>query len=115
MALVLEVRSMLCADLPAQAAPEDASDCACFIEVQIGHAGGEEVETFSFTAMTPRALARYREVRWGRGCLLMQTFSWAEVQWVLARLLGAIEVESWTEAVVELRQFMDWEFDDYAL
>ena len=79
----------------------------------IGIVGREGADDFTFTVVTPKFLTKQPETRWGRGYLLMPEFSWPEVERMVSRLVSSISVKNWEQAVSQLCQYMEWEFENY--
>jgi hypothetical protein len=99
-------------DLERPNLPIDVSDCAVFVQAEIG-ADEPGYESFSFTAVTPAHLKREDCSRWGRGYLLVSSFSWEGVETFLSSLLTRAARESWSEVAAELNKELVWEFDNY--
>jgi hypothetical protein len=75
-----EIRSLHCSDLDYGASPDDPTDCALYIEAEIGAKGREGADIFGFTAITPKAISADQETRWGRGYLILRYFSWDDIE-----------------------------------
>jgi len=102
-------------DLEEPDLPDDPSDCEILIELSVGpddETGGAEI--FSFTVVTPTALAREQLPRWGRGKLIVSHFDWAAVRHAAERLLAHAGGESWRDVATSLSREFAWEFEDYS-
>jgi hypothetical protein len=84
------------------------------IQASIGPKNEQGEELFEFSVVTPKFLARSRELpRWGRGLLLVDEFSWEAVEHAVKRLLMHAHRATWREVTVVLSRDLDWEFDNY--
>jgi hypothetical protein len=111
--VVPEVKSIMSLDLARPALPADVDDCAVAIEVEIGPSGVTGGDLFHFEVVTPQALLRRGGSQWGRGMLIVQSFSWEAVDRALSKLVLHATAETWTEAAAQLNREMHWEFDGY--
>ncbi len=84
------------------------------IEAEIGANGTPGAEIFSFQVVTPKYLARERLPRWGRGLLVVEEFSWREVEAALQKLLMHASRPVWNDVAAELNKELHWEFDNYS-
>ena len=50
--------------------------------------------------------------RWGRGLLVIESFSWADVIAALAALLAQAQRESWPDTIEALNHELHWAFDN---
>jgi len=107
-----ELKSIHSPDLAVGSAPQDPSDCLVLIQATIGPAGSAGGDTFDFVAVTPTALARL-DTRWGRGSLILASFSWVEVQRMVDRLISHSSRPTWPETAALLSKELLWEFDGY--
>lgn len=108
-----EMKSILCHDLEYGKEPPDSEDCSVFIEVEIGPNGQEGADIFSFEVVTPKFLTGKTERRWGRGLLIMDTFSWSGVEKALQKLLMHCARQTWEETAKEIAKELAWEFENY--
>jgi hypothetical protein len=83
------------------------------MQASIGPKGAQGQELFAFSVVTPRFLARESLPRWGRGLLVVGTFSWAAVERSLERLLAHAQRPSWSEVASTLNKELEWEYDNY--
>jgi hypothetical protein len=82
-------------------------------QAAIGPLDSAAGELFAFSVITPSVLERETGFRWGRGLLIVPTFSWKMVDLALARLVARCARPSWAEVAEELNQNLLWEFDRY--
>jgi hypothetical protein len=108
-----ELKEMFCADLAKPALPPDPDDCIVSLQASIGPKGERGEELFFFTVATPKALQREELPRWGRGMLLVETFSWAIVERAVERLLSQARRESWADVAAALNRELNWECENY--
>jgi hypothetical protein len=108
-----EMKSILCPDLEYGKEPPDSDDCSVFIEVEIGPKGREGAEIFSFEVVTPKFLIGKTGTRWGRGYLIMDSFSWVGVEKAIQKLLSHCARQTWQETAIEIAKELDWEFENY--
>jgi len=111
----LELKNLFSIELEQPDLPADPSCCAVLMHVDIGLANQSGANEFTFQVITPAFLMKNPEVRWGRGYLLMSTFSWDEVARMLDRMIRRISMacDSWEQATMQLCQHMEWEFENY--
>jgi hypothetical protein len=107
------LKSLHSPDLEKGTAPLDPSDCRVLIEATIGPPDSPGGDIFSFIAVTPAALARLG-TEWGRGSLVMQSFSWNDVERMLGRLIAQSTRPTWHETAAQLNRELTWEFDNYS-
>jgi hypothetical protein len=93
--------------------PADPENCVVQIVATIGPSGGSAGDNFSFTAVTPSALAENQMLGWGRGTLVVDSFSWPTVEKWIDRLLAHAARPSWQEVAQVLNHELRWEFDGY--
>jgi hypothetical protein len=98
-------------DFEANASPDDVTHCCVSIVAKIGPSDSEGGDYFYFSAATPSALAESRTFGWGRGVLIIESFSWANVERSVQRLLAHAARESWQEVALALNRELLWEFD----
>lgn len=107
------VRSITSPDLPYGDLPSDPDDCCVLIDAEIGLAGTDGADVFSFHVVTPMYLLRETLPRWGRGLLIVQHFSWREVESSLQKLLMHAARPHWSSVAAELAKELRWEFEGY--
>src|SRR5262245_55773172 len=108
-----QLKSLHSPDVPKGEEPLDPTDCAVLIEAGIGPKGLEGEEIFTFVAITPRALAQRGLPCWGRGHLILASFSWAAVEAAVQNLLAHCSGETWSVVAGSLNRELHWEFDSY--
>lgn len=108
-----ELKELFCAGLEKPALPPYPDDCVVSLQASIGPKGERGEELFFFTVATPKGLLRGELPRWGRGILLVETFSWVVVERAVERLLSQARRESWAEVAAALNQELNWEFENY--
>jgi hypothetical protein len=111
--LIPEIRGLHCSDLDYGASPADPTNCALYIEAEIGAKGQDGADIFGFTAITRKAIAADQETRWGRGYLVLSYFRWEDVERALQRLLAHCTGTSWQQISEQLNKELLWEFDNY--
>jgi len=104
--------SLTCESLARGQVPLDPADCELTFTASIG-TDGVRGDNFQFTVVTPSALARSQYTGWCKDYLMVQDFSWAQVDNYVANLLASVRGESWDDVAKQLHQFMDWEFYNY--
>ena len=108
-----QLKTLISLDLERPRLPDDPDDCEVFLEATIGPDSSDASEIFAFSVVTPTALSRETRFRWGRGLLIIPTFSWEAVDHALARLLAHCSRDSWAQVAQQLNQNLHWEFDNY--
>jgi len=101
------------ADLDTGAMPPDPEHCLVPVTATIGPTGSSAGDNFSFLVATPSALAESGTVGWGRGILIVESFSWADVERSINRLLAHAARDTWQEVAHALNKELLWEFDGY--
>ena len=79
----------------------------------MGPRGEVGSEVFDVTVATPSALRHMPLPRWGHGLLLVQEFSWLQIDRSLERVLAQSQREAWAEVTAALRGYLHWEFESY--
>ena len=113
MPLTLEIKSIMSPDLEYDEMPIEPDNCQVFVEVEIGEKSKEGADIFNFTVITPKYLLADPRTRWGRGYLLMESFSWGTVESMINRLVSLVQGESWDEVAQNLCKELHWEFENY--
>jgi hypothetical protein len=101
--------SLACESLAHGQVPLDPADCELTFTALIG-TDGVRGDSFQFVVVTPSALARSQYTGWCKDYLIVQEFSWEQVENYVANLLASVRGESWDDIAEQLHQFMDWEF-----
>jgi len=111
--IVPEVKSLMSPDLERSSLPDDPQHCSISCEATIGPKDSAGEEIFGFQVVTPSALTPADRFQWGRGLLIVSSFSWETVDLALARLLAHASRDSWDEVARELAKNLNWEFESY--
>jgi hypothetical protein len=101
-------------DLDRSGRPADPRSCAITVNAEIGPSASGGAEGFSFVAVTPDQLLDAGLMRWGRGYLILQEFSWDAVETAVRKLLMHADRPKWEDSARELAKEMNWEFDAYS-
>ena len=109
------LRSLSSYEFDRPALPPDPDDCAVLVHAEIGTADAAKgTDLFRFTVATPSRILDGSGVRWGRGTLIVDRFSWEAVENAVRRLLMHADRPTWKESAIELGKEMHWEFENYA-
>lgn len=108
-----EIRGLYSPDLGRDEIPTDPADAHFPVQALMGPLGGEGEESFEFTVVTRSALDRLGLPRWGRGLLVIESFSWEAVEEALQKLLRQCTGQDWEQVATSLNRFLCWEFDEY--
>jgi Immunity protein 8 len=100
-------------DLRSDALPLDPENCSVLLNASIGPKGSPGAENFAFTVVTPRYLAEHSDAQWGRGLLVVDSFSWPGVTRMVEKLLAHASGSTWSEVAAKLNRELLWEFDNY--
>ena len=112
--VIPELKSLFSPDIERPALPPDVENCSVFLQAGIGAKGSEGEEIFSFSVVTPSFLLATEALpRWGRGLLVVDSFSWQTVERSIQRLLAHAHRASWSEVAQVLNNELEWEFDNY--
>lgn len=107
-----ELKTLHSPDLEIGVAPLDPSHATVLVQALIGPQGEIGEESFSLTVVTRLAAAELPTPRWGRGLLLVDTFSWPEVRVAIEKILRHCEAETWRDVATKINRYMPWEFED---
>jgi hypothetical protein len=103
--------------LDARSLPSNPEECCVVMQADIGPVGEEGADTFNFEVCTPSGLAARLDADgrpyWGRGTLVLRSFSWEAVEAALNQYVRSVSGEDWAEVASKLSRFMLWEFEDY--
>lgn len=113
MPLKLEVKSIISPDLEYGEDPAAPDSCSVLVEVEIGEKTTEGADIFSFNVVTPKYLVANPFTSWGRGYLIMESFSWSEVESILNKLLSFVNEETWDGVAKNLCKELHWEYENY--
>ncbi|MBD9470669.1 hypothetical protein IB230_16550 [Pseudoxanthomonas sp. PXM01] len=111
--IVPKLLSLSSSDLAAGELPPDPAHCLVPMLATIGPSSGTVGDGFSFTVVTPSALAESGRFGWGRGTLIIDSFSWSQVEHSVNRLLAHASRPSWQDVAQVLNHELLWEFDGY--
>ena len=75
-------------DLATGSLPSDPTHCRVAITAKIGASDGTGGDNFSFVVATPSALVESGTSQWGRGTLIVESFSWADVERDISAWMG---------------------------
>ncbi len=113
MLLTPEVKGFFSPDLEYRREPDKPDNSFVLVEVSIGRKGEEGADIFSFVAVTPKALLNHSGYQWGRGWLVLEHFSWSQVEKAVDELCANISGESREQIARELNKWLHWEYDNY--
>ena len=111
--LVPELKSLTSPDLKRDELPKDPGCCCVLVEVEISPKGIDGGDIFSFVVATPNMLDVTDRWQWGRGYLILGTFSWGLVERAVQSLLSHASGESWKELTDKLSKELNWEFENF--
>lgn len=111
--IVPKLLNLSCSDLARGEPPANPKHCLVHMLATVGPDTGNAGDDFSFTVATPSALAESERFGWGRGTLIVDSFSWLQVEHSLNRLLAQASRSSWQEVAQTLNHELQWEFDGY--
>lgn len=96
--------------------PANPERCWIVVQADIGPAGGDGVDTFTFYVTTPlflEGLMDQQSYQSGKHLLIVQAFSWEIVEGAITSICASVHGESWEEMATALAQYGGWEFDSY--
>src|SRR5262249_12169555 len=108
-----KLTSISSADIAPGEMPSDPRNCELAFQVQIAPPESDGGDTFSFTVVTAERVGLLGLPRWGRGLLIVEEFSWDQIERMLSRLIARASRETWVEVAAELSKELKWEFDGY--
>jgi hypothetical protein len=111
--LILEIKTLVSPDLDDDKLPDDVEECAVFCEAEIGVKGEKGADIFSFTVATPKFLWAQQGYKWGKGLIIIETFSWEAVEAALNKLLSECSGTDWIEVTDKLTKTLHWEYENY--
>jgi hypothetical protein len=109
--LIPEVKTLVSWDLHSDKLPDDVEECKVFCEAAIGIKGEIGADIFSFKVVTPKFLWHQQGQKWGKGLLIVETFSWEAVKTALDKLLSYCTGTDWIEISDKLTKHLDWEYE----
>ena len=95
--------------------PEDLTNCAVSFDINVGPINTDRSDIFYFTVMTPAYLKNAldkEKLIFGKSLILVNAFSWEEVQNRLDKLVKSLSDEN-EDALLKLSRYGQWEFEDY--
>lgn len=113
MSLTPEVKGFFSPDLEYGREPDEPDNFFLHVEVDIGTKGGKAADIFSLNVVTPKALLNHSGYQWGRGWLLLEYFSWSQVESAVDELCAEVSGVSWEQIALELNKWLRWEYDNY--
>lgn len=95
--------------------PADPADCWVIVQADIGVAGEEGSDIFTFYVTTPQWLQKQSSIgwRWGQGLLILDEFEWSLIESALSKLVESVSGETWEECAEKINRYGHWEFFDY--
>ena len=115
MTIRAELKSLMCSDFDMRTyVPETSDTFAFWVEMEIGPVGEESSDLFQVLVCTPRWLEKEVHkwgAQWSRSKLIINSYSFNELESFVSRAIGSIEGRDWKELVSKLRLLADWEFD----
>jgi hypothetical protein len=108
------LKGLTSSDLDRDQLPASPDDCDVVVDAEIGPSEGDRADRFAFQVVTPTRLLRSGEVRWGRGLLIVDVFSWSAVERAIEKLLMHAARPTWDEVAAELGKELHWEFENYS-
>jgi len=108
-----ELRRLHSPDLDDGEVPADPSRVCIAMQALIGPRGARGEESFAFTVVTEESLAQLGRPRWGRGLLIVDSFSWEGIKVAVEKLLRHCSGGTWSEVANSINRFLQWEFDEY--
>ena len=111
--LILEVKTLVGTDLEYGQLPDNADDCEVWCEAEIGVKGEKAADIFSFAVVTPKFLWSQQGHKWGKGLIILDTFSWEAVEAALDNLLSQCSGRDWLEVTDKLTKTLYWEYENY--
>jgi hypothetical protein len=106
------IKSIFSPDLDRPSLPMNSADCSVLVEVEIGPEDEEGADIFDFQVVTPSMLSGMLPC-WGRGLLVIDEFSWSQVESCLEKLLIHCEGSTWEDISSNLNKELHWEFENY--
>lgn len=85
--------------------------CSVRVSVDIGVHDEDWVNYFYIQVVTPEYLSSCGKSMWGRSLLVIQIFTWDEVERMIEEFVTGISTESWDDAVKILTRYLDWEYE----
>lgn len=94
---------------------EDIDDFYIQVQADIGPKGDKGSETFTFYAVSPKrlqGLLEDKQVRVGRGLLIMNDFDLRVVEATIERLLDNCKRENWDAVAAAICRYAHWEYEN---
>ncbi len=108
-----ELKNLISVDLDYGKLPLNAENCEVHCQADIGPKGKEGADIFFLTVVTPTHLAKRSGYVWGKGYLIVESFSWQTVEMAIEKLLSHCSGADWVEVAGKLNRVLGWEFENY--
>ena len=109
--VIPELKNLLSVDLEYGKFPVDPEDCEIYCQADIGPMGMDAADIFFLIVVTSKHLAKMSGNRWGKGYLIVESFSWQIVENAIEKLLSHCSGTDWTDVANKLKRLLDWEWD----
>ena len=96
--------------------PKDPYDCWIVIQADIGVAGKEGADIFTFyvcTAKRVNSILQNEDFLLGHHLILVEKFDWQVVENAIKNILNNLEANTWEQLAIKLNEYGGWEFSDY--
>ena len=100
----LEIRNLKGRDIKDGDSVPDVYKFQGLMIVDIARVDTDESQEFKFVVLTISEVVSINGGFWGRGILILPSFSWEKVHAWIMSLLSDISVETWDEVMIELNK-----------
>lgn len=89
----------------------DPKNCSVRISVDIESDENNGSAFYYLQVVTTDYLFSSQKSIWGKSVLVVQLFSWDEIEREIGRLISEISSDTWENSVKILSRYMDWEYE----
>jgi hypothetical protein len=114
----VEIKSLSSPDVEVDDWRPTSTEEVCFLlELEVGERGVDKRDLFQVMVATPEGLRKLTpsdgSVISDRALLVLSEFSWPLLHATLRRILDRCASRDWSETVLRLQRYFEWEYEDY--
>lgn len=88
----------------------DPANCAVWVTVTVGFGEGGG-DLFTVQVVTSDYVKSCDKPLWGNNLLIIDNFTWEDVETAIHDMLSGISAENWEHAANQLSRYMRWEYE----
>lgn len=117
--MILEIKDIVSVDISKvwEWHPKKLAEIYFVLEMEIGYKSKDSADVFQVIVATPEAI-RSREKHLpnyipGRKYFIVLSYSWADLEKELTKIVEGCSAETWEESVKKLSRYFLWEYEDH--